>query len=127
VAEGIKTVILEMFTANEARLGSRWLFGLPVMLFSLIVWAENASRIEISPAHDSDLVTDEIYNSASEWRKPPEYESEWRPEKRQQETRIRFGYDSAYEEMRARGNDYTLDTGMGLANRPQNTQFKLGF
>jgi hypothetical protein len=71
VAEGIKTVILEMFTANEARLGSRWLFGLPVMLFSLIVWAENASRIEISPAHDSDLVTDEIYNSASEWRKPP--------------------------------------------------------
>jgi hypothetical protein len=72
-------------------------------------------------------VTGEIYNSASGWRKPPEYEREWRPEKQQQESRIQFGYDSAYEEMRARGNDYSPETGLGLKDHPQNTQFKIGF
>ena len=68
-----------------------------------------------------------IYNRASGWRKPQEFDSEWRPEKQEQQSRIQFGYDSVYEEMRARDNDYSLDTGSGLDDRPQNTQFKIGF
>jgi hypothetical protein len=120
-------MILAMDPAAETRVNSRWLIGLSVMLFSIAVLAENASRIDIAPTYDDDRVTDEIYNSASGWRTPPEFESEWRPERQQQQSRIQFGYDSAYEEMRARDNDNRLDTGMGLKDHPQNTQFKIGF
>jgi hypothetical protein len=120
-------MILAMDSAAEACTNSRWLIGLTVLLFSIVVFAENTARIDISPAYDDDRVTDEIYNSASEWRTPPEYGSEWRPEQQQQESRIQFGYDSAYEEMRARDNDHSMDTGIGLKDHPQNTQFKIGF
>jgi hypothetical protein len=120
-------MILAIDTETETGNSGRWLIGLSVMLLSFFALAENAGRLEISPIYDDDLVTDEIYNSAGGWRKPPEYESEWRPGKQKQESRIQFGYDSAYEEMRARGNDYTLDTGLGLKDQPQNTQFKISF
>jgi len=120
-------MILAMHPATEARISSRWFIGLPVILFSIVAFAENATRLDISPAYDDEQLAAQIYNSASGWRTPPEYESEWRPEKQKQESRIQFGYDSAYEEMRARGNDYTLSTGLGLKDQPQNTQFKIGF
>jgi hypothetical protein len=82
-------MILAIYSAPEARIRSRWLFGLSTH---------------------------------------PEYENQWRPEIRQEENRIQFGYDSAYEEMRARGNNAnTLDTDLGFAERPQNTQFRIGF
>ncbi len=116
-----------MDPAAEARISSRWLIGLTVMLFSLVVLAESTARLEISPAYDDYRLTDEIYNRTNGWRKPPEYENEWRPEKQQQESRIQFGYDSTYEEMRARGNDYSLDTGLGVIDHPQNTQLKISF
>jgi len=118
---------LAMDPATEARISSRWLIGLSVMLFSLVVLAENADRLDISPAYNDDRLSHEIYNSSSGWRKPPEYENEWRPEQQKQESRIQFGYDSAYEEMRARGTYNSLDTGLGLKGQPQNTQFKIGF
>ena len=120
-------MILATGPAAEARTSSRWLIGLSVMFFSLVVLAGNAGRIDISAASDDDRLVDEIYSNSSGWRKPPEYEQEWRPEKQQQESRIRFGYDSAYDEMRARDSPYTRDTGLGLTDRPQNTQFKIGF
>jgi hypothetical protein len=116
-----------MDPAAEARISSRWLIGLSVMLFSLVVLAENAARLEISPAYDDYRLTDEIYDSASGWRKSPVYENEWRPEKQKQEGRVQFGYDSAYEEMRARDNDYSLDTGLGGIDHPQNTQLNISF
>jgi hypothetical protein len=120
-------MILVMDPATEARVNSRWFIGLSVMLFSLVVLAEDATRLEISPAYDDDRVTDEIYNSANGWRKPPEYESEWRPQRQMHESRIQFGYDSAYEEMRTSGNDNSLDTGLGVIDHPQNTQLKINF
>ena len=120
-------MILATDPATEARTSSRWLIGLSVMFFSLIVLAENAGRIDISPAYDEDRLADEIYSNSSGWRKPPEYEREWRPEQQQQESRIQFGYDSAYDEMRARDGTYSQGAGPGLTDRPQNTQFKIGF
>ncbi len=120
-------MILAMGPATEAGIGSRWFIGLSVMLFSLVVLAENAARLEILPGYDDDRLTDEVYSSASGWRKPPEYESEWRPEKRKQQSRIRFGYDSVYDEMRARGNSDWPDNGLGVVDHPQNTQLKITF
>jgi hypothetical protein len=119
-------MILAMDTATEARISNRWLIGLPVMLFTLAVLAENTARLEISPAYD-DRLTNEIYDDTSGWRKPPAYESEWRQEKPKQESRIQFGYDSAYEDLRSRNNDSSSDTDFGLADRLQNTQFRIGF
>jgi len=120
-------MILAMQTATGAHISSCWTIGLLVMLFSLVVLAENSARPDISPGYDDDRVTNEIYKNASGWRSPAGYEDEWRPEKLKQESRIQFGYDSAYEEMRAKGNDNSLDTGLGLVDQPQNTQFKIGF
>jgi hypothetical protein len=120
-------MILATDPATEARTSNRWLLGLPVMLCSLVVLAENTARIDISPGYDDERQSDEIYKSATGWRKPPEFESEWRPEVQEQKSRIQFGYDALYEEMRARDNDYSLDTGAGPDDRPQNTQFKIGF
>ena len=120
-------MILATDQATDLQGGSRWLLGLAVMLFSLVVLAENTDRIDISPGHADDRLADEIYSNSGGWRKPATYENEWRPEKPQQESRIRFGYDSAYEEMRARDSVFSQDTGPGLADRPQNTQFKIGF
>jgi len=116
-----------MDPATEAGCSSRWLIGLSLILFSLVVLAQNATRLNISPAYDDDRLSDEIYSSAGGWRSPPEYGSEWRPEIQKQESRIQFGYDSVYEEMRARSNDYTLNPGLGLKDHPQNAQFKIGF
>lgn len=118
---------LAMEPANAARIGNRWWIGLAVMLFSIVVLAENTARLDISPAYDDYRLTDEIYNNANGWRTPPESDNEWRPENQEQTGRIRFGFDSAYEEMRARGNDGSLNTGSGLEDHPQNSQFKIGF
>ena len=73
-------MILAMDPATEAGISSRWLIGLSLMLFSIVVLAQNATRLNISPAYDDDRLSDEIYSSAGGWRSPPEYESEWRPE-----------------------------------------------
>jgi hypothetical protein len=127
MAQGIKAMILAIYPATEAHISSRCLIGLSVMLFSLVVLAENAARPDISPVYDDDRLTNEIYDNATEWRKPPAYESEWRPEKQKQNSRIQFGYDSAYEEMRARDNDYSTDTGVGRIDHPQNTQLNISF
>ena len=116
-----------MDQVTGAHISSRWVIGLSVMLFSLVVLAENADRLDISPAYDDERLTDEIYDNAAGWRKSPAYESEWRPEKQQQTSRIQFGYDSAYEEMRARDKDYSLDTGLGRIDRRQNTQINISF
>jgi len=121
-------MILAMDPATGAYISSRWFIGLSVMLFSLVVLAENTTRLDISPSYDDDgRMTDEIYDNATGWRQSPAYESEWRPEKQQQNSRIQFGYDSAYEEMRARGKDYNLDTGLGNMDHPQNTQLNISF
>jgi hypothetical protein len=120
-------MIMAMDPTAGTQISSRWLIGLPVMLFSLVVLAENATRLDITPAYDDDRLTDEIYDNATGWRQTPSYESEWRPEKRKQTSRIQFGYDSAYEEMRARGKDYNLDTGLNRIDHPQNTQLNISF
>jgi hypothetical protein len=120
-------MIFAMNPASEAQTGSRWFIGMTVMLFSLVVLAGNPAQIDISPVYDDDRLVDEIYSSSNGWRTPPAYEREWRPETRKQESRIQFGYNPAYQEMKARGSDYSPDAGPGLNDQPQNTQFKIGF
>jgi hypothetical protein len=74
---------------------------LPALLLSAIVVAQDGARLEISP-ESGELLSDEIYREAEGWRQPPMFESEWRAPRREEPSRIRFGFDSAYEAARAR-------------------------
>jgi hypothetical protein len=124
MAQESKEMTLALHTTTGARISGRW--GLLFMLFSLIVLAENSARLDILPT-DDDLPTEEIYNSAAGWRNPAANENEWRQGRRQPASRIQFGYDSAYEEMRARDNNPGLDTGLDGIDHPQNTQLRIRF
>ncbi|MGB5259941.1 MAG: hypothetical protein WBO34_05390 [Gammaproteobacteria bacterium] len=112
--------------AAVASEGSRWPIGLLAMMLSFIAIAENSGSITLSPGYD-DRLTDEIYNSARGWRKPPAYHDEWRPEKPQHESRIEFGYDSTYEALRSRDGAQSMDTARGLRDPQPATQFRIGF
>jgi hypothetical protein len=127
MAQGIKAMILTMDTITRVHISSQWLISLPVILFSLVVLAENSAHLDILPTDDDDRLTEEIYNSAPGWRTPAVYENEWRRETQQPASRIQFGYDSTYEEMRASDNNYGLDTASGGIDHPQNTQLRISF
>jgi len=62
------------------------------------------------------LVVQEIYDSAGAWRGSPATDDEWRAAQKQDsglsksKSKFKFGYDSAYEEMRSRKDyDYRTD------------------
>jgi hypothetical protein len=118
---------LAMNTTVGAHINDRLLFGLLFLLFSLVVLAENSARLDILPTDYDDRLTDETYNRATGWRTPVDHENEWRREVQQPASRFQFGYDSAYEEMRARDNNDGLNTGLGGIDHPKNTQLKLSF
>lgn len=97
------------------------------LLASAFVLANEDARLEISPTY-GDLLSDEIYERAEGWREPPMFESEWRPPASEPKSRIRFGYDSAYEEVRARNAaDYSTKPLSLRDPQPAATQFRLEF
>ena len=106
--------------------GSRWLIGLFVMMLSFIAIAENTGKITLSPTYD-DRLTEDIYDSGKSWRTPSVYEDEWRQEKPQQESRIKFGFDSTYEALRTRDSAQNMNTVEGLGNPEPATQFRINF
>ena len=114
-------------TVARLHISSQWLISLPVILFSLVVLAGNTNRLDILPTDDDDRQTEEIYNNTTGWRNPTGHEDEWRRETRQPTSRIQFGYDSAYEEMRAGDNNYGLDAVSDNMDHPQNTQLRISF
>ena len=118
---------LAMNTTVGEHINGRLLFGLLFLLFSLVVLAENSARLDILPTDNNDRLTDEMYNSATGWRTPAVPENEWRQETQQPASRIQFGYDSDYEEMRTYGNNYGSGTASGGVDHPQNTQLRISF
>ena len=72
-----------------------------LLLIGALAIASDQSRLEIGPIYE-DFLTDEIYREADDWRAPPAFESEWRAPREQDTGRTRFGFDSVYEEQRAR-------------------------
>lgn len=105
---------------------NQWLVASGVLLASAIVVANDSARLEISPTY-GDLLTDDIYESAESWRKPPKFESEWRAPKPKEKSRIKFGYDSAYEEMRARENTRSFDDQFDLREPKPSTLMRWKF
>jgi len=104
---------------------SRWLFTSGMLLWAIVLAAEDG-RLEISPTY-GEILSDEIYERAEDWREPPKFESEWRTTQPQKKGRIKFGYDSAYEEIRAREDDLSSSRQLNLRDPKPNTLFRLEF
>ena len=105
---------------------NRRMLSVGVLLASAIVIAREAPRLQISP-DEGALLSDEIYEQAGDWRAPPMFESEWRAPKPQEQSRIRFGYDSAYEELQARDYDKYSSRQSNLMQPRPNTLLRLQF
>jgi hypothetical protein len=99
--------------------------GLAVFL-SAVVLAQNGSRLVIFPGEDQ-LLTDEIYERADGWREPPMFESEWRAPRKDESSRITFGYDSAYEARQARENAMSINDQSDFHEPRPNTIFRWNF
>lgn len=97
-----------------------------VLLISFIVLAKDDSRLELAPAY-SEILSDDIYESAEGWRKPPMFENEWRAPKPKEKSRIKFGYDSVYEEMRSREDARSSNNSFDLRDPKPNTLFRFEF
>lgn len=90
------------------------LLALGMLLTSAVVLAQTAAdRLESNRNFD-DVLVDQIHEDAGLWRKTPEPELDghWRadsvPSKpMERDSRVTWGYDSAYEELRSRDNERT--------------------
>lgn len=105
---------------------ARSLFIGLAMFLSAIVLAQNGSRLVISPG-ENQLLTDEIYQRAEGWREPPMFESEWRAPRKDESSRITFGYDSAYEARRAREDVMPVNDQRDFHEPRPNTIFRWNF
>ena len=104
----------------------RWLLASMVLLASAFVLAKDNARLVISPA-DGEILSDDIYERAEGWREQPMFESEWRAPRQEPQSRIRFGFDSAFEEVRARDRAMNTSRRMDLIDRPPTSQFRFSF
>jgi hypothetical protein len=105
---------------------NRRILSISVLLASAIVIAQEGARLQISPDEGS-LLTDEIYEQAEGWRKPPMIEDPWRAPAEEPRSRIHFGYDSAYEEQRMRNAGFEETRPSNLREPTPNTLFRLEF
>ena len=105
---------------------TRWLITSSVLLISAFVLAEGNARLGSPPLYDQ-ILSDEIYESAEGWRDPAMEEDGWRTSKPEPKSRIRFGYDSAYEELRARDETRYSSKPINQRHVQPSTQINLGF
>ena len=77
-------------------------------LASAMVLAQSVNRLNPDASFDTRQ-TDEIFDSAGQWRQPEPVENPWRsddtPKDPVDDRRFHFGADSAYEEMQYRKDD----------------------
>ena len=73
-----------------------------IVAVSLVVQA--GDQLFVSPNYDS-LISEDIYADGNNWRQPEDNGREWRQPQREKESRIKFGYDPVYEEMRAKKSE----------------------
>jgi len=105
---------------------TRWLIASGVLLASAFVLANDDTRLEVPPAQ-GEILSDDIYERAEGWRELPTLEGGWREPKPQPKSRINFGYDSTYEELRARDDTGYSSKPLTVREPVPSTQFRLGF
>ncbi len=105
---------------------TRWLIASAVLLVSAFVLAEGTKRLEAPPFY-GQVLSDDIYERAEGWREPPIAEDELRAPKMEPKSRIKFGYDSTYEELRARDETRYSSKPINQGDVQPSTQIKFGF
>jgi len=121
-----------ILTADEAlgvRPVSRWLIGLVMVMLSFVALIASAEKLQLPNSHLDDLLTDHTYKDEIEWRTSQADENAWRAgeQNQKQGSRIQFGYDSAYEELRARDYDENQASGIEYDRIKPNTTLRIGF
>lgn len=105
---------------------SRRLLLAGALLASAIVLANDDARLEILPG-DEERLSDQIYNSARNWRETPAAELDWRAPEPEERSRIKLGYDSTYEELRARDDAAYSQQRFNFGEPEPNTLFRIQF
>ena len=102
----------------------RWLLASAILLVSALVLAEESKRLA---APYDQILSDDIYERAEGWREPQTTGDEWRRPKTEPQSRMKFGYDSTYEELRARDETRYSGKPISEGNVRPSTQINLGF
>jgi len=110
----------------ESPVALRRLTATAVLMASAFVLANDNDRLVISPT-DGEILSDDIYERAEGWREQPMLESEWRAPRQESKSRIKFGYDSAHEELRARDDTKYSVKPTELRDRPPADQLRFSF
>lgn len=105
---------------------TRWLTASGILLVSAFVLADDTARLEAPPLY-GQILSDDIYERAEGWREPQMAGDGWRESKPEPKSRVRFGYDSAYEELRARDETQYSSKPINQGDVRPTTQFNLGF
>jgi hypothetical protein len=115
-------------TLTPGRVAPQQVLLAAFMFLSAIAIAQEDTRLH-APPESAQLLSDEIYEQAGGWREPAIPESEWRaPPQPQKPSRIKFGYDSLHEELRARDDARYDNESMSLRDpKPSNSQLRLQF
>lgn len=103
--------------------------GHVVVLFGIIsitLIAQAADRLIVSPDYES-LISDGVYEDSQNWRQPNDDELGWRQQQQQKESRIKFGYDPTYDEMRARKSQESSSSSFGYEQTKPSSLFRLEF
>ncbi len=98
------------------------LFG----IISITLIAHAADRLIVSPDYES-LISDGVYEDSQNWRQPNDDDPGWRQPQQQKESRIKFGYDPAYEEIRARKSEESSGSSFGYEQTRPSSLFRMDF
>lgn len=103
-----------------------WRWALWLLLTAAAIVIADDPRLQIDSGY-GEILTDDLYEQAEGWREPPMFESEWRAPRKEEPSRIRFGFDSAYEEMRARERSPSMGDQRNLDMTEPATLFRWNF
>ncbi|MET0065312.1 MAG: hypothetical protein ABW076_03110 [Candidatus Thiodiazotropha sp.] len=92
-------------TTNRFSRGWQWVSGIMLVFLTLVVFAQGVDPEKFSLDDLEMRHTDELRNSAGAWRESPTSPDGWRSQTQEEPaSRISFGYDSGYDELRARNS-----------------------
>ena len=92
----------------------------------MIVMVAVADQLIVSPNYES-LIADGVYEDSKNWRQPQDDEYGWRQTEKSKQSRITWGYDPAYEAMRAKKSEDFSSKSFGYEQTKPSSLFRIDF
>ena len=90
-------------TKNMSVIDGRCLLSVLLLLVWAVAFAQpDSEQTEMSAKYVDELIEEIVVSAEEEWRKLPEDDHQWRQPELKPKTKMELGYDSVYEELRAR-------------------------